>query len=367
MILALLLQLVPAEAPIPEGVERARPYRLVRASDGKAVFYQLSGTTLHLLVEGKGDYRLEAAPPADGPKVECKDLDGRHLLFIVGGKHVLRYNYGHVPPPAGVDPVFGRSGYLHPVWTPEGSILSNDVPKNHLHHHGIWFPWTSSEFEGRPSDFWNSGSKQGKVEGVKVESTESGPVFGGFTATHRFVNLNGPDGPKTALNETWQVRVYGVGDRFVFDLVSTQTCATDQPLVIKKYRYGGLGFRGSIDWEGKEGVAFLTSEGKTRANGHETTARWCTMTGKVSGKEASIGFLCHPSNFRAPQNMRIHPDEPFFNWAPSQAGDFSIEPGKPYVSRYRFIVASGPLSAEAMEREWKAYAEPPAVTVTLQK
>ena len=62
------------------------------------------------------------------------------------------------------------------------------------------------------------------------------------------------------------------------------------------------------------------------------------------GAEASMGFLCHPSDFRFPQPMRIHPDEPFFNWAVPQGGTFSIEPGKPYVARYRFIVADGRLS-----------------------
>ncbi len=365
LLLALAAQAAPVEAPLPAGADPSRPWKLVR--DGKEVPFQVADGKLVFLAAGPGEVRLEPGEPADFPKVEAKDLEGKHLVVSAGGKDVIRYNYGHVPPPAGVNPVFGRSGYVHPVWTPDGRVISNDVPPKHLHHHGIWFPWTSSEFEGRPSDFWNSGSKQGKVECVKVDATVSGPVFAALTARHRFVNLNAPEGPKTALHETWELRVYNVSDRFLFDLVSTQTCATDQPLVIRKYRYGGLGFRGSGDWEGKDGVAFLTSEGKTRANGHETTARWCTMTGKVGGKEASIGFLCHPSNFRAPQNMRIHPDEPFFNWAPSQAGDFSIEPGKPYVSRYRFVVAAGPLSTADMDAAWKAYADPPAATVTLAK
>lgn len=356
--LAVLLQLAPVETPVRLPIEGPPSYRLVQASDGKEVPFQFSLGRLHYFAKPGETYRLEPGEPAPFPKVECKDVEGKHLVFSAGGKDVVRYNSAFIPPPPGVDAVFGRSGYLHPVWTPDGRVISNDVPKNHLHHHGIWFPWTSSEFEGRPSDFWNSGSKQGKVECVKVEKTVSGPVFAGFTATHRFVNLNGPDGPKTALNETWEVRVYNVSDRFVFDLVSTQTCATEQPLVIKKYRYGGLGFRGSIDWEGKEGVAFLTSEGKTRANGHETTARWCVMTGQVGGKDASIGFLCHPSNFRAPQNMRIHPDEPFFNWAVPQLGDLRIEPGRPFSSRLRFLAADGPLPAPAMEAQFRAFASP---------
>jgi hypothetical protein len=355
----LLLLLLQVEVPAPPGLDLAKPFRVVRA-DGTEVPAQVVGTSL-VLAAG-GELKAEAVAPKDAPKVELLD-DGRsHLLLRVGTREVLRYNYAVVEAPEGVDRIFSRSGYLHPVWTPDGRVITNDFPKQHLHHHGIWFPWTSSEFEGRKSDFWNSKDRQGKIEFVKMLGTSSGPVFAGFRAEQRFLNLTAPDGPKTALHEVWDVRVYPGGARHVFDLVSTQTCATAAPLVIRKYRYGGLGFRGPLDWEGKDGVAFLTSEGKTRADGHETTARWCVMSGDVGGRPASIGFLCHPSNFRAPQNMRIHPDEPFFNWAPPQAGDFSIEPGKPYVSRYRFIVADEPLGAEEMNAAWTAYATPAPVT-----
>ena len=340
---------VQVEAPAPAGLDLSKPFRVVRA-DGQEVPAQAAGTSIVLL--SPGVYKAEPVAPRDFPRVELKD-DGRSLSL--GG---LRYNHAVVEAPEGVDKVFRRSGYLHPIPTPDGRAISNDFPSNHLHHHGIWFPWTSSEFEGRKSDFWNSKAKQGAIEFAKMRGTSSGPVFAGFSAEHRFVNLNGPDGPKTALNEVWEVRRYAAEARVVFDLVSTQSCATDVPLVIKKYYYGGLGFRGSGEWEGKEGFAFLTSEGKTRADGNETTARWAVMTGKVGGRPASIGFLCHPSNFRFPQPLRIHPSEPFFCWAPSQGGDFSIEPGKPYVSRYRFIVADESLTPGEMNAAWKLYAEP---------
>lgn len=293
---------------------------------------------------------LQDAAPS---RVDCVD-DGKSLTVTVGGKNVLRYPHTVVEQP---DPVFSRSGYLHPLWTPSGKTVTNDSPPNHLHHHGIWSAWTSAEFEGRKSNFWESKEKQGKVECVKVEETFSGAESGGFRARHRFVNLNGPDGPKAALDEIWEVRVLPRTDRFVIDLVSTQTCATNQPLVIKEYRYGGIGFRGAADWEGKTGVEFLTSEGKGRVDGHAMKARWCLAVGKVGGAETSVGFFCHPSNFRFPQPLRIHPDEPFFNWAVPQGGDFSIEPGKPYVAKYRFVVADGRLSADQMAAEWAAYGD----------
>jgi hypothetical protein len=361
--LLVLAQGTPVHAPVPSGVDASKPLKLVRAKDSKEVPVQLWEGHAYWMHEGDAlDYRLEPGAASDFPKVECRD-DGKHLLFAFKGKDIARYNYAVIDPPQGVAPVFARSGYVHPIWNPSGKVATNDHAPKHLHHHGLWFPWTSSEYDGRKVDFWNSAAKQGKVEFVKMDGSWSGPAQGGFQAKHRFIDLTAPGGPKTVLHETWTFSVHASADRYLFDLVSEQTCATDKPLVIKEYRYGGLGFRGSSQWEGKEGAKFLTSEGKGRVDGHATRAKWCLMTGKIDGKETSVGFLCHPSNFRFPQNMRIHPDEPFFNWAPSQAGDFQIEPGKPYLSRYRFVVADGELTTAEMDALFQAYAEPPKVSL----
>ena len=72
-------------------------------------------------------------------------------------------------------------------------------------------------------------------------------------------------------------------------------------------------------------------------------------------------MLDHPGNFRAPQPLRIHPDEPYLSVAPPKAGKFAIEPGKPYVSRYRFVVADGAPDKALLERLCNDYAHPPVV------
>jgi hypothetical protein len=43
--------------------------------------------------------------------------------------------------------------------------------------------------------------------------------------------------------------------------------------------------------------------------------------------------------------------------APSQGGDWAIEPGKPYVSRYRILAVDGPADAAWCEAQWAAYAK----------
>jgi Methane oxygenase PmoA len=150
----------------------------------------------------------------------------------------------------------------------------------------------------------------------------------------------------------------------VIDLVSTQRCAGTSALSLPQYHYGGLGFRGRREWDGKDNTFFLTSEGKDRSNGHGTRARWCHISGAVDGQRAGLAMLDHPGNFRAPQPMRIHPTEPFFCYAPSQLGDWEIVPERPYVSRYRLIAFDGAPEPAELDRLWNDYADPPSVAVS---
>ena len=317
----------------------ARTYRLVAAKSNASL-----SNGVHVARDGSGIQCSVASQPAFHYQAQLSEL-----------------------PRPDIKPIFQRGGYLHPILTPSGKLVTDDYPPNHLHHHGIWSPWTKTEFEGRQPDFWNMGEGKGRVEFVAFGETWSGPVHGGFQSRHRFVDLTAAE-PKVALQETWQVTLYNVGrdsSRYwMFDLVSTQQCATSSPLKLPKYLYGGLGFRGNWSWNGKDKTFFLTSEGETdRVKGNETRARWCHISGDVDGARAGIAILCHPDNFRAPQPMRLHPTEPFFCFAPSQLGDWEISPGNPYVSRYRFIIADGPPDQVELERRWNEYAHPPVITI----
>jgi len=71
----------------------------------------------------------------------------------------------------------------------------------------------------------------------------------------------------------------------------------------------------------------------------------------------------HPGNFRFPQPVRIHPDAPFFNYAPTQLGTMQIEPGSPYIVRYRYVTYDGEPNPDELNRLWNDYAYPPGVTV----
>jgi len=287
--------------------------------------------------------------------------------ILIGNNKVLRYNHAPVPPPPGQSPLFTRSGFIHPLWSRTGAVLTNIHPADHIHHLGIWMPWTKTKFEGKEVDFWNLATGQGTVRFVKFLSTTSGPVYGGFQAEHEHVVLKTDEGEKekVVLREVWDVRVYNITGPdqgyWLWDFKSTQRCVADSPLYQIKYRYGGFGFRGAAEWEG-ENSAYLTSEGRTRKDGHATRARWCDTSGRIGKDWQGVTFYSHPKNFRHPEPMRIWPSgQVFFNWAPSQAGDWVMEPGKDHVFRYRMYVHEGKVSVADAERIWRDYAEPPKV------
>jgi len=292
------------------------------------------------------------------------------LRVNVGGAPVLQYRVDRAAlPRADIKPEVVRAGYIHPVFSPAGQLVTDDYPSNHVHHHGIWTPWTKTSFQGRAPDFWNMQNKTGAEDLVAVDRTWSGPVHGGLEARLQMIDRSAPQ-PVVALNETWRLVVYAIDGAprpvRMFDLVVTQTCATADPLILPKYHYGSFGLRGAGAWNGAGDAArFLTSEGITdRIKGNDTRARWVFLGGLTpSGALAGTAALGHPDNFRAPLPVRLHPDMPYFSFVPQQLGEFRLEPGQAYVVRYRFVVADGDPDRAMLDAYWNGYARPAVARV----
>ena len=101
---------------------------------------------------------------------------------------------------------------------------------------------------------------------------------------------------------------------------------------------------------------FLTSEGKDRLEGNHTRPNWVSLGGKLDDQHASVAIFGHPGNFRSPQPVRLHPAKPYFCFTPAAIDRFTIKPGAPYVSQYRFLVKAGAIDAEEINAHWLRYA-----------
>jgi len=89
-----------------------------------SLWFVLSGITKKSITR---EYIIKLKNPIDsakmtGSKISLKK-DEKDLSLLLNEKPILNYRFGSTYPPAGVNPLFKRSGFIHPLWSPEGKCF----------------------------------------------------------------------------------------------------------------------------------------------------------------------------------------------------------------------------------------------------
>lgn len=336
------------------------------STTGKATFILPSlaaGATAEFTIN-----QLDQPMPTGVTVSEEPDTTGNQLFVRIGDKKVFRWtlvedNF------RGAQSRDVRAGYIYPIYTPNGLNVGDDYQADHPHMHGIWSAWTLTTFNGHKVDFWNGYDNSGRVDLAEMNGIWNGPVTGGLVATlvHSDITTN----PRTpALNEQWIVTVYktheGAQPYFIYDVDSTQTTASSAKLILEQYHYGGFGYRGSEQWLDTTKVRYLSSEGHTRETGDGQRAKWLAQYGTVDGQQGGYAAFDHPTNFRHPQGLRIHPTYPYWSFSActqSAGGRFEITEGAPYKSLYRIVAFDGDADPALLNQLYNDFGEPPVVEI----
>lgn len=286
--------------------------------------------------------------------VETKAEEGT-IDISVSGKPVLTYHIETAIPPEGMDKVYARSGFIHPLYSPSGKVLTDDFPIGHAHQHALFSAWTRATFKLEVVDFWNQASGLGNAKHVKVTGTG---VSSFEVDLLQFSTSNGP-----AIKEHWAVDVKDSSDPFIIDIEIEQECASNEEVYLNPYKYGGFGFRGSSHWNGEDEEHFegamkvLTSDGIADIEeSNHTRPRWVAVYGPVDGTDSGVVIMNHPTSFRHPQPVRVHPKMPYFVYSPVVAGSFILKPGMTYNANYRIVTFDGAPDAESIEKWYEDYA-----------
>jgi len=341
---------------------------LFAASGGNSteVTCQYDDGTLWFFADGGSrEYTLVRKPEKKMhlPLMRVRDEGDAYVLYD-GKKPVLAYHYADTPPPAGADGNYHRSGYIHPLYSPSGMVLTRIQPPDHLHHYGIWGPWTKTHIDGKEVDFWNLGKGQGRVRFAGLLSVVEGDLFCSITVRQEHVYYDDGRNEHIAIDEVLTVRAWHhPGDEgWLIDYLTTQSTPLTQGIMLDAYRYGGgLGYRATEKWD-RHNSTVLTSEGKTRQEADATRARWCRIEGTSPAGTSGILFLDHPANREYPEPMRVWPPDAnegrgdlFFEFCPIRlpAGHFGY--GEKHTLRYRMFVYDGHSTKEEAEAYWKGF------------
>lgn len=330
---------------------------------------------LHWLVQPSKNkqriFELVKAPATHATQAMQAMLNNGELILSEGNRNLVTYNYKTVYPPAAVDTAYKRSGFIHPLNTPNGQALTRINARDHYHHWGLWNPWTHVLFEKDTVDFWNLKDRKGTVRFSGFGAIDAGDVFSGFTALHEHIAFKKSGEEKIAINELQTIRTYKPepnSNYYIMDITVQLSCASASPVKLLEYRYGGLGIRATELWN-KDNSMTLTSEDKDRKAADGSTARWCLAQGQLGNDYGGLIMMSYPANYNHPEPLRVWPEnsngrgDVFLNFSPTKNKDWLLEPGKSYILKYRFLVFNNKMGKADADELWQSFAKPPAIKV----
>lgn len=134
-----------------------------------------------------------------------------------GGKSVLFYRTA----PADTHEA-GRLNYVHPIWAPDGTVLTEDRPPDHLHQRGAFWSWHQVLVDGKAvADGW---FMKGLTFHVREKRFKGDSAGGGTLVVNADWIVNSAPEVNYVARETTKVRVYPLkagARRIDFDTVIT--------------------------------------------------------------------------------------------------------------------------------------------------
>lgn len=285
---------------------------------------------------------------------------GRHdwFLFSEGDLPVLRYNHGTVPPPPGIDPKYARGDYIHPLFGPEGQVLTDDYPKDHPHHRGVSWSWPVTRWKDEVRDIWAVVGVWSRP--VAVRSKSEGPVFAALCVEN--VWKWGDQVP--IVRETVVIRAFRhtAAGRFVDIEVSLEGLQPGVAIGGRPHAgYGGFGLRAAPTHEQK---IILHRD----PIGTEPRRSWIDYSGHFEGatQPSGVAIFEHCTNPGYPNDLLQYPQLNYVMPAFPGQREVPLPVGQTLVLRHRLWIHPGVGEEQALGAAWASYARPPLVTVEMR-
>ncbi len=271
------------------------------------------------------------------------------------GKPVLRYNFATVPArPAvkGRKYAEPRSDYIHPLYGPDGTVLTLDYANDHPHHRGVYWAWPEVYYKDEKRDLH-------ALQGLFARPSKliSAGASGGV-ATIKAENIWKWDDKESIVREHATIRVSSAdGGGYFVDFEFRFTALVDGVKVARRGQkaYGGLNIRTAL--QGEQKIIEHTDPAKASPK-----RSYAQISGTPTGgkKSAALAIIQHAGNPEYPGDWVKYPNlgwlQPTF---PASGKKFPLSKDKPLVLKYRLWVQPGSGADEKqLAKVWDDYNKP---------
>jgi hypothetical protein len=279
--------------------------------------------------------------------VIVEDVEKGTLTVKDGNIAVLTYRFGDQIE-EGIDPKQTRSCYIHPLYSLDGKILTEDFPQDHFHHHGIFWTWPIVKTRGQDTQTWHPANLgQHFVRWLKRESRDD-------IATIAVENAWKLDGQEIVAKEIVAMEIRSVVEKGrTIDLMITIE-AVGGPLTLhgsqdQNKGYGGLSLRGAPSFKGRPVSTDLGLEEKDSNN---KRFRWVDL----STEEVGVAIFVSSDHPDFPPTWSIRNSYAgFLNVSWPGLEPFVLRPGQPITLHYRFYIHKGNSTTGHVTQAYKNY------------
>lgn len=286
--------------------------------------------------------RLQSVATEEG--IEITEGDAKVLFYQVK--------------PKSLNGRFERANYIHPLYSLDGTVITEDFPDDHLHQHGIYSAWHQIIVNDKPvADGWTSENISWDVVDTKV-TKENNTIVIASEALWKSL-LDGQQ-PEPIVKENLKIIVQASNDQFRIIDYDVSLFPLKDSLEIggseDEKGYGGFSLRLKIP----DDIRFIARDKEVEAEILSVNAGpWMDFVGSFDGKHLPAGgvaVFCHPSNPGSPQPWVLRKEKSMQN--PAYPGRVPVGLKKEGLNlRYRMVIHKAGLEEKAIEELYQSYAE----------
>jgi len=277
-------------------------------------------------------------------------LNDREMEVREGEQRVFVYNFG-VQCPSNVPPQYACSSFVHPLYGPDGEVLTDAFPADHFHHRGIFWAWPHVRSGDQEADLWLLKGIRHEFERWLCQETRRGRALLGVQNAWRL------GARKVAEEQVWFRIGPATRDGRAID-VELILKAVDAPLTLRGAEgksYGGL----TVRFAPRNGQPVITVSGGRSTNDLLVTRlAWADYSARFGGQWSPSGVTVmvapqHPGY--PPEWMTRHYGALCVGWPGVNAR--TLPAGESVRLRYRLWIHRGAPDPGTLQEVYERFAQ----------